>query len=1063
MADDTIDRNNRRGPLADNHAALGRSISSGSHLTPQSLPFNFSQQQQQHHQQPQRRRTPGGSSPSSTLLQDLLREKKAQSHRVSKAYNGRRRSGRDDGLLDLEDTEATNRRLVQSSPLGHLRAGEVRDPKEGSSRRASAIGSKGSAGARGMGAREIDEFISTLHKQNFDLKLELYHRRQRMTELEEQLEQAKELEKENEELQEVNEQLLQELEKRDRAVEEAVGIICELEEKVERLEEELATETRPSTAQPDTDYFTTEADESVPSSSPPGTGNREAPATPPPAKMLRKTPSKPGMIKTASSRLIDISTPHRPNVPASAYRTPSFLTGEDSKSAGALRSLYLAGENEGRSTYSFLTLSRRASGVSRDAPGSPDPNGDGMDSPRLSVLSESSFLSVYGDTRRLDLDISDEPTRDENEDGKEDSRRGETEDNGRPSSKQIKAARIEKWMDDRATPSKPSRASYGNGSKGQFLSIGDVLHNRSHLVDDENFSRGSPRREGPVFFTRDEKQRKENTQPMNMTGGTIFFGRDPQTQTQTGTPTFFTHEDRQKKENIEPMNMMGGPIFGQDLLPPTPDTMSTFDRDSYNQPASSIVREKSLLDGTPAPARSYSALIPQPRPRSANGVRNGDITLQSWETDIDFNDLASSDGELGSLRVEHSEWDQENDQVDISRLPFFSIMSPASMRHLDRGTPSKTNPGTYERDLLLAVDALDGSSTGLNGPPNDRSTRQGSPTHDARKRSFQHSTPRDRLRSGLSRMETAPASSPPVSSPWTAESSDTATPTRYGYSNSPRSPSTPWRDTTTLPIASSRIPSDSKLPRSNLRLCVPKVSLTPSPTKRNSLTSRIFGRGGTQSETNSPNIETPPTNAALHSLFSRTNRPLNFQPSPPRRPRPGTAGSVEGKGGNIDSPGDGGLRNKSSASTWESESGGEDAMTPKTETEEFGHGTMGKGNSRSYEDLGGRENEEQEMMSRSLQLERSNTVREGRPTTHVRTYSMITERTTSSSPGGDLDKKDEAPASKRGWLGSGRLGGLRPASVATKGVKEVKGRPGQKLSALRKDREDAGRGLGVTG
>ena len=95
----------------------------------------------------------------STLLQDLLREKKAQSRRVSKAYNARRRSGRDDGLFDLEDTELTNhRRLVQSSPLGSVRAGKARgDFKEGSSRRGSAIGPKVSAGARGMGAREMDE------------------------------------------------------------------------------------------------------------------------------------------------------------------------------------------------------------------------------------------------------------------------------------------------------------------------------------------------------------------------------------------------------------------------------------------------------------------------------------------------------------------------------------------------------------------------------------------------------------------------------------------------------------------------------------------------------------------------------------------------------------------------------------------------------------------------------------------------------------------------------------------------------------------------------------------
>jgi hypothetical protein len=110
------EQHNKRNPPTDSHTTQERSFSS-SHLTPQSLPFNFSQQ---HHQQSQRRRTPGGSSPSSTLLQDLLREKKAQSRRVSKAYNSRRRSGKDDGLFGLDDAEFANRRLVQSSPLGPL-------------------------------------------------------------------------------------------------------------------------------------------------------------------------------------------------------------------------------------------------------------------------------------------------------------------------------------------------------------------------------------------------------------------------------------------------------------------------------------------------------------------------------------------------------------------------------------------------------------------------------------------------------------------------------------------------------------------------------------------------------------------------------------------------------------------------------------------------------------------------------------------------------------------------------------------------------------------------------
>ena len=230
-----------------------------------------------------------------------------------------------------------------------------------------------------------------------------------------------------------------------------------------------------------------------------------------------------------------------------------------------------------------------------------------------------------------------------------------------------------------------------------------------------------------------------------------------------------------------------------------------------------------------------------------------------------------------------------------------------------------------------------------------------------------------------------------------------------------------------------------------------------SPPKRNSLTSRIFGRGGSQSETNSPSVESPPVNPASHSLFSRSNRPLSFH-SQTRGQRPGTAGSVEGKGGSAGVTSGGGLRNKSSGSTWESESGGEDSMTPKTEVEEFGHGAVGKGNSRSYEDLAGKE-QEQEIMSKSLQLGRSNTISERRPAMHTRTNSMIAERSPKVQ-GGDPDKKVEPSTSKRGWLGASRLGALRPIGGAAKGVKDAKGKPGQKSGALRRDREDTGNKVG---
>ncbi|EEY16835.1 conserved hypothetical protein [Verticillium alfalfae VaMs.102] len=88
-------------------------------------------------------------------------------------------------------------------------------------------------GRSGQASRR--QTVSTLHKQNFDLKLELYHRRERQTTLEEKVEQ---LASEKEQLEEVNDRLLEELEKRDKAVQEAVQMIVLLEARVEKLVEE---------------------------------------------------------------------------------------------------------------------------------------------------------------------------------------------------------------------------------------------------------------------------------------------------------------------------------------------------------------------------------------------------------------------------------------------------------------------------------------------------------------------------------------------------------------------------------------------------------------------------------------------------------------------------------------------------------------------------------------------------------------------------------------------------------------------------------------------------------
>jgi hypothetical protein len=89
--------------------------------------------------------------PSSSLLQDLLREKKAQSHRINKNRRRTSRGWTGEGRIGLED--AATVRQIQSSPIGGAQSiSDVSSAKVSHS-----AGPKVPAGTRGMGSRELDE------------------------------------------------------------------------------------------------------------------------------------------------------------------------------------------------------------------------------------------------------------------------------------------------------------------------------------------------------------------------------------------------------------------------------------------------------------------------------------------------------------------------------------------------------------------------------------------------------------------------------------------------------------------------------------------------------------------------------------------------------------------------------------------------------------------------------------------------------------------------------------------------------------------------------------------
>lgn len=184
--------------------------------------------------------------------------------------------------------------------------------------------------------------MSRLHKKNFDLKLEIYHRRERQSVLEDKI---GALEIEKSQTQETNDTLIQELERRDKAVEEAVTMIVTLEARIELLlrEREMVRQV--------------EADRAL----------------------ITKLAASQAAAGTNGSDMTNVhdnaSNGHGRNL----ARMPSFLS-ERTENTENLRNVYLGAQG------SILSLSKT----------DPRAENGGFNSPNMSVLSESSFISVYG-------------------------------------------------------------------------------------------------------------------------------------------------------------------------------------------------------------------------------------------------------------------------------------------------------------------------------------------------------------------------------------------------------------------------------------------------------------------------------------------------------------------------------------------------------------------------------------------------------------------------------------------------------------------------------------------
>ncbi|KAJ9143462.1 Microtubule associated protein [Pleurostoma richardsiae] len=425
-------------------------------------------------------------------------------------------------------------RTIQSSPVRSSTA-------DGSRRPRSSGGGNGEAKKKGLGLKEMEQTMSTLHKQNFDLKLELYHRRERQTELEARVET---LEVEKNQAEEMNQALLQEIEKRDKAVEEAVAMIMTLESRIEQLLRE-----REIVRQIETNNFLYSQSESLSGSLEPGTP-RMRPVKPP-----------------ASDETKNLN------------RMPSFLS-ERSDNTENLRNVYLGVRG------SVLSLPKTAEDAREG-----DLNG--IASPSLSVLSESSFVSVYG---QKDLPAGSSPSEVEELRPFDGTSQEKTVVKNRMS-RSTSASQI-------VTPTRMKRS----GSLGHSNAMGAL----SSIADVIELGTSSP-------LQRLEKLERTLT-AMNEASRPATREQDVATPTapRAQKPIPAAKTKQEKREALR--KVLTDAPFARDLhqshnLPPTPDTISTSTLTRYKKSNDTLSHQQGIAN-----ERSYLALS-ESTDRSASGEK----------------------------------------------------------------------------------------------------------------------------------------------------------------------------------------------------------------------------------------------------------------------------------------------------------------------------------------------------------------------------------------------------------------------------------------------------------
>ena len=539
------------------------------------------------------------------------------------------------------------------------------------------------------------QHVSKLNKQNFDLKLELYQRRQRDEDIESQLKKMKNLEAEHAEVRKLNENLVRELELRDVAVKEAVAIICELEAKIDgaELQRHIMYSHRLGV-------------------------NGDQNHTGSPSQDVEGTLRIPPPIQRQSSE-DQISPLQRPpwseshvnQRTESVARTPSFLR-DKKPSTSALRSIY---QSEGNPSY--ISLNRAGSPIRSN-----DPDNQALNSPRLSMLSESSLPSIYDKLPRRFGTSNDSEAALTNYEAPSGFSIGESgiAKERTPTNSTLHAS-TQAVVDYRVNPSQNPDKSRRNTSSDSFSdqSFKDRLE---HLSADQGPNTPSSRdRETSRWL--DQSISGDETSPLQLRtrrqrpSKSSRKSSDPARDGKFSSISEVLHETQGNKlEKIPPLPTLGGPGFsGPNILPPTPDTMST--QKGANSSTQSIITEKSLGDKAHLPARKLPAMVPDDRPHTAGTL------------DTEFEKHADEyDEERRSVQAPQSEAHTDA-FIKESLQPPFPFMSGGSsskaVQSITR-TPVRPSLKSYATNIMFDGDGFDEvqPSRGMSYPSPKESRRR---------------------------------------------------------------------------------------------------------------------------------------------------------------------------------------------------------------------------------------------------------------------------------------------------------------------------------------------------